>query len=81
VDCSKGESSSSASEGWQEGDPEFMMAEDGDWFPLRNVLCARVNCSGRKATDDEEFRAVAHRRSQSSRGGAEERECVGENEV
>jgi hypothetical protein len=34
-----------------------------------------------KVTGDEEFWAVAHRRSWSSRGGAEERECAGENEV
>jgi hypothetical protein len=34
-----------------------------------------------KVAGDEEFRAVARRRSRSSRGGAEERECAGENEV
>jgi hypothetical protein len=32
-------------------------------------------------TGDEKFRAVARRRSRSSRGGAEERECAGVNEV
>jgi hypothetical protein len=36
---------------------------------------------GRKATGGEEFQAVAHRRLQSSRGGDEERECAGVNEV
>jgi hypothetical protein len=34
-----------------------------------------------KVAGDEEFQAVARRRSRSSRGDAEERECVGENEV
>jgi hypothetical protein len=34
-----------------------------------------------KVAGGKEFRAVAHRRSRSSRGGAEERECAGENEV
>jgi hypothetical protein len=64
-------------EGWRDGDPEFMVAADGDWFPLQNVLFARMSCSGEKVTSGEEFRAVAHRRSRSSRGGAKEREYVG----
>jgi hypothetical protein len=34
-----------------------------------------------KVASGEEFWAVARRRSWSSRGGAEERECMGENEV
>jgi hypothetical protein len=58
-----------------------MVVEEGDWFPLRNVLCAWVNCSGGKATSGEGFRAVARRRSRSSSGGTEERECARENEV
>jgi hypothetical protein len=58
-----------------------MMATDEDCFPLRNVLCAQMSCSGGKVTDGEEFRAVARRRSRSSRGDTEERECAGENEV
>jgi hypothetical protein len=57
------------------------MAEDGDWFQLQNVLCARVYYSGRKATGGEKFRVVARRRSRSSRGDAEERECAWANEV
>jgi hypothetical protein len=57
------------------------MAADDDWFPLRNVLCAQMSCSGGKVIGGEEFWTVARRRSWSSRGGAEERECAGENEV
>jgi hypothetical protein len=57
------------------------MAVDEEGFPLRNVLCTQMSCSCGKVTGDEEFWAVARRRSRSSRGGTEERECAGENEV
>jgi hypothetical protein len=57
------------------------MAADGERFPLRSELCARTSCSDRKAAGGEEFRVVARQRSQSSRGGVEERECAGVNEV
>jgi hypothetical protein len=40
-----------------------------------------MSYSGGKVASDEEFRAVAHRRSWSSHGGTEEKECAGENEV
>jgi hypothetical protein len=58
-----------------------------DWWWLRVAshyeVCFALwmSCSGKKVIGGEEFQAVAHRISQSSRGGTEERECVGENEV
>jgi hypothetical protein len=58
-----------------------MLVAVKDRFPLRNMLHARMSCFGRKVAGGEGFRAVAHWRSRSSRGGAEERECTRENEV
>jgi hypothetical protein len=58
-----------------------------DWQRLKVIsrykMCFthRMSYSGRKVAGGEEFWAVAHRRSQSSRDGAEERDCAGENEV
>jgi hypothetical protein len=70
-----------ALKGWREGDPRFMAATSRDRLLLRNMLCAWVNCFRGKMTGGKKLWAAARQRSRSSRGGTEERECTGVNEV